>query len=547
MTPLLVAEGVTKRFGGLIAVNRLDFTLEPGAIVSVIGPNGAGKTTFFNCVAGFYRIDEGRILFDGLPIHELRRDHIAHLGVSRTYQNIRLFANMSAMENLLVGQHHHLTSSWIEAVLGLPRVHAEERMAHEEARRLLRFIGLQGRGDTLASNLPYGDQRRLEVARALATKPRLLLLDEPTAGMNPVEQQQMTHFVRAPPPPPRRARGGHDPGRATADDGLRPAPARRARHHDPAHRARDARRDGDLRADHRARLRREDRRGHACRDPERPARHRSVPRAGQPGTGGRPGGGGGASAGPAGTIAGATGRLISMALLEVDDVHAFYGNIHALRGVSLTVEEGEIVSLIGANGAGKTTTLNTISGLVRAREGRVRLDGEDITHTPPHEIVRQGIVQVPEGRRMFARLTVEENLKMGGYSLASSAGVAAGIDRAFEMFPRLKERRHQVAGTLSGGEQQMLAISRGLMTNPKVFLLDEPSMGLAPTLVELIFETISAINKAGTTILLVEQNALMALGIASRGYILQTGQIVLTDTPDKLRHNEEVKRAYLGG
>jgi len=148
---------------------------------------------------------------------------------------------------------------------------------------------------------------------------------------------------------------------------------------------------------------------------------------------------------------------------------------------------------------------------------------------------------------MFARLTVEENLKMGGYSLASSAGVAAGIDRAFEMFPRLKERRHQVAGTLSGGEQQMLAISRGLMTNPKVFLLDEPSMGLAPTLVELIFETISAINKAGTTILLVEQNALMALGIASRGYILQTGQIVLTDTPDKLRHNEEVKRAYLGG
>ena len=196
MTPLLVAEGVTKRFGGLIAVNRLDFTLEPGAIVSVIGPNGAGKTTFFNCVAGFYRIDEGRILFDGLPIHELRRDHIAHLGVSRTYQNIRLFANMSAMENLLVGQHHHLTSSWIEAVLGLPRVHAEERMAHEEARRLLRFIGLQGRGDTRASNLPYGDQRRLEVARALATKPRLLLLDEPSAGMNPAEQQQMTDFVR---------------------------------------------------------------------------------------------------------------------------------------------------------------------------------------------------------------------------------------------------------------------------------------------------------------------------------------------------------------
>ncbi|OGN83543.1 MAG: ABC transporter ATP-binding protein [Chloroflexi bacterium GWC2_73_18] len=196
MAPLLMAEGVTKRFGGLLAVNNLDFSLDQGAIVSVIGPNGAGKTTFFNCVAGFYRVDEGRILFDGRPIHALRRDHIAHLGVSRTYQSIRLFANMTAMENLLVGQHHHLSSSWIGAVLGLPSVRAEEEMANQEARRLLRFIGLQGRGDTLASSLPYGDQRRLEVARALATKPRLLLLDEPTAGMNPVERQQMTDFVR---------------------------------------------------------------------------------------------------------------------------------------------------------------------------------------------------------------------------------------------------------------------------------------------------------------------------------------------------------------
>ncbi len=236
-----------------------------------------------------------------------------------------------------------------------------------------------------------------------------------------------------------------------------------------------------------------------------------------------------------------------MALLEVDDVHAYYGNIHALRGVSLSVEQGEIVTLIGANGAGKTTTLNTISGLIRLREGQVRLNGEDLSGIAPHLIVSKGIVQVPEGRRMFARLTVEENLKMGGYSLANAAAVAAGIERAFTMFPRLKERRHQVSGTLSGGEQQMLAIGRGLMPNPKVLLLDEPSMGLAPTLVELIFETIAAINKAGTTILLVEQNALMALGVASRGYILQTGQIVLTDTPERLRDNEEVKRAYLGG
>jgi branched-chain amino acid transport system ATP-binding protein len=236
-----------------------------------------------------------------------------------------------------------------------------------------------------------------------------------------------------------------------------------------------------------------------------------------------------------------------MALLELQDVHAYYGAIHALQGVSLFVNEGEIVTLIGGNGAGKTTTLNTISGLVRPREGSIRLDGQEIGATPPHEVVTRGIVQVPEGRRVFARLTIEENLRMGGYTVANEADVRAGIDRAYETFPRLKERRAQVAGTLSGGEQQMLAIGRGLMAGPKVLLLDEPSMGLAPTLVELIFDTITAINKAGTTILLVEQNALMALSVATRGYILQTGTIVLTDTPDRLRDNEEVKRAYLGG
>jgi len=236
-----------------------------------------------------------------------------------------------------------------------------------------------------------------------------------------------------------------------------------------------------------------------------------------------------------------------MALLEVDDVHSYYGAIHALQGISLSVNEGEIVTLIGANGAGKTTTLNTISGLVRPREGSIRLDGQEIGATPPHEVVVKGIVQVPEGRRVFARLTVEENLRMGGYTVSKDAEVRAGIERAYEMFPRLKERRGQTAGTLSGGEQQMLAIGRGLMASPKILLLDEPSMGLAPTLVELIFDTISAINKGGTTILLVEQNALMALSVATRGYILQTGTIVLTDTPDRLRDNEEVKRAYLGG
>ena len=235
-----------------------------------------------------------------------------------------------------------------------------------------------------------------------------------------------------------------------------------------------------------------------------------------------------------------------MALLEVRDLHTYYGNIHALKGVSITVEEHEIVTMIGGNGAGKSTTLNTISGIVGARSGSVHLAGEELTRVPPHEIVKLGVVQVPEGRRIFARLTVEENLKMGGYVLSQKAEVVDGIERAFTTFPRLKERRKQVAGTLSGGEQQMLAMGRALMAKPRMLLLDEPSMGLAPNLVEMIFDNIKKIHEDGTAILLVEQNANMALEVADRGYILQTGEIVLADKADALRDNEDVKRAYLG-
>jgi branched-chain amino acid transport system ATP-binding protein len=235
-----------------------------------------------------------------------------------------------------------------------------------------------------------------------------------------------------------------------------------------------------------------------------------------------------------------------MALLEVVSINAFYGNIHALRDVSLTVDDGEIVTLIGANGAGKTTTLNCISGLVRPRSGTVKLAGEDLARVHPHHIVERGVVQVPEGRRTFARLTVDENLRMGGFTLTNEADVRDGIARAYDMFPRLKERRSQTGGTLSGGEQQMLAIGRALMISPKVLLLDEPSMGLAPTLVESIFDTISSIHAQGTSILLVEQNALMALNVASRGYVLQSGQILLADTAANLAANEQVRKAYLG-
>jgi len=235
-----------------------------------------------------------------------------------------------------------------------------------------------------------------------------------------------------------------------------------------------------------------------------------------------------------------------MPMLSVENIHSYYGNIHALKGISLTVEKGEIVTLIGGNGAGKSTTLRTITGVMKPREGSVHLDGEDLAPFKPHEIVFKGMAMVPEGRRIFARLTVTENLDMGAYSRKNKQEIASNLERVFALFPRLKERRSQIAGTLSGGEQQMLATGRALMAHPRILLMDEPSMGLAPVLVESIFDTIKAINKEGTTILLVEQNALMALSVASRGYVLQTGEIVLHDTADKLKQNKMVQKAYLG-
>lgn len=233
-------------------------------------------------------------------------------------------------------------------------------------------------------------------------------------------------------------------------------------------------------------------------------------------------------------------------MLELKDVHTYYGNIHALKGVSLKVEKGEIVSLIGSNGAGKSTTLRTIQGITRPRSGTILLEGVALEKLPPHEVAMRGIAQSPEGRMIFPRMTVMENLEMGAYARKDKMGMTDDLDRVFKLFPRLKERVTQKGGTLSGGEQQMLAMGRALMARPTILLLDEPSMGLSPLLVELIFEIIQTINKEGTTILLVEQNALMALSIANRGYVIQTGEIILTDSAVKLKENEMVRKSYLG-
>src|SRR3954452_11337386 len=324
--------------------------------------------------------------------------------------------------------------------------------------------------------------------------------------------------VRAQAAAARRADGRHEPAGVGQPHPVHAQGARRARPDDPADRARHEGRHGRLRARHRPRPRREDRRG-------RPAGRAGEPR----GRRGLPGEAG----------------LAGMPLLEVQDVHTFYGNIEALKGVTLEVNDGEIVTLIGSNGAGKSTTLRSISGLSPVRSGTISFDGREIHLMAPQEIVKVGISQSPEGRRCFQRMTVRENLELGAY-LRRDAHIREDLDRVFELFPRLHERERQKAGTMSGGEQQMLAIGRAMMTRPRLLLLDEPSMGIAPILVERIYETIVEINKQGTTILLVEQNANYALGVSVRGYVLETGKVALTDVSDKLREDPEVQKAYLG-
>ncbi|MDR0488811.1 MAG: ATP-binding cassette domain-containing protein [Propionibacteriaceae bacterium] len=521
----LTVTQLSKSFGSLKAVDDVSFVIQPGEVVSIIGPNGSGKTTLINLISGLLQPDSGAIVFAGQDLTRANQVGVCEAGIGRTFQNGRVFASMTVDDNVELGLHSKLTANrpgkrfsrfpvgnWVNllaeaAVSLIPSPQAKKELAKAQGKideQIARFkTRLEPRRNHLAYTLSYANRRRTEIARALVAQPKLLLLDEPTAGMNQAETKEVLRQLLE-----LKQEGQSmllvehkidlvltlsdrvivmDSGKKIAEgkpDSLHENPVVMEAYLGTRREAITVR-------------------------PPRPASDEP--------------------------------------LLELDNVNIFYGLVQALTDVSLTVGKGEIVSLLGGNASGKSTTMKTILGLLEPKTGTVTFQGNNLTTASTAARVRAGMASVPEARRIFPEMTVYENLMSGAYTRMDRQGIREDLDRVFEYFPRLWERKNQDAGTLSGGEQQMLAFGRALMTNPVLICMDEPTMGLAPKLVEQVLEQIAHLrNELGVSVLMVEQQAELALSIADRGYVLNQGEITLQGSAQTLLDDPGLKEAYFG-
>ncbi|MCI0431399.1 MAG: ATP-binding cassette domain-containing protein [Rhodospirillales bacterium] len=510
-SPALELDRVSINFGGVQALDQFSLRLEEGEVRGLIGPNGSGKSTAFNVITGLYRPGSGEIRMHGRSLVGLRADEIAALGIGRTFQNLRLFGAMTVIENVMLGTH--LSSAppgSLSTMLSLPSFRRHEAEVRERCYAILESLAIAEFAEETAGMLPYGVQKRVDLARSIIARPKVLLLDEPAAGLTEHESHQLMALIR--------------------------------RIHEEFHFAL-------LLVEHDMHFV-----SNLCPritvidfgrflaegTPEEVRANNEVIIA-YLGTGRI-----GDQERRVAAEAGGAAEEGKVPVVATEGLEVRYGAVPALHGISIDAPEGGITAIVGANGAGKTTLLSAISGVVPAHRGSLLYRGRPMTRWSCEQRVAQGIVLCPEGRRLFPEMTVRENLLLGAYKAQNRDSVAEALERVFALFPRIAGRRNQRAGTLSGGEQQMVAIGRALMAEPSVLLLDEPSLGLAPNLVELIFERIVEISRSGTSIILVEQNASMALEIADRGYVLETGKVTLSGSAAELKARQDFVEAYLG-
>ncbi|HEX28887.1 TPA: ATP-binding cassette domain-containing protein [Candidatus Poribacteria bacterium] len=492
---ILRIENLSESFGGVKALDDVSLEIEEGKITSLIGPNGAGKTTLFNIITGFLKPSSGRVIFQGRRIDGLSPHKIAKLGISRTFQENRLFLNMTVLENVLTAMEYKYSETLLHTILRTRRLREEERERRKRAVEILELVRLLEKRNELAKNLSYGQQKLLMIAMALSREPKLLLhVDEPVAGVHPDAIKEIMKVLRR-----IREEGRSifliehniEVVREISDKVVVLNGGRKIAEGDPSEVLNDKNvLTGYLGSWNLS---------HLLRD--KPDMRRNP---------------------------------LSETILRVEDLKVKYDGLTAVEGVDLDVRKGETVALIGPNGAGKSTTLKAIFGLVKPDGGRIYFDGREITGYPPHEVVRAGIGYVPQGRRIFQRMTVEENLEIGGY-LLSRGKLEEAKSRVFERFPILKERKDLPAGRLSGGEQQMLAVARALMLDPKLILFDEPSLGLAPKAVDVVYDIIGMLREDGKSIVIVEQNISRALSISDRVYVYKIGGIELCGSAEEVR------------